>query len=47
MKVIDNIYTISAMAWKPDGSRLTIVSIVKFNVNKKIVNTLIIIIIKQ
>jgi len=26
MKVIENIYTISAMAWKPDGSRLTIVS---------------------
>ena len=28
MKVIENIYTISAMAWKPDGSRLTIVSII-------------------
>jgi len=27
MKIIENIYTISAMAWKPDGSRLTIGSL--------------------
>jgi len=29
MKIIENIYTISAMAWKPDGSRLTIVGVIK------------------
>jgi len=27
MKIIENMYTISALAWKPDGSRLTIVCI--------------------